>query len=150
MKANVEAARKENPNAPVPIDLVTMSASGSAVGAAAHRRSPARCHGAVHLAGVDDSHHALAQRDDVGVGGGERSDCGLEHGGRLRCNGGGGLIEGGLEALEGAGASVDSVLQRSFRAARAFERLLFISAGHPPSTSDARNVSALLPNAFWT
>ena len=26
--ANVEAARKENPNAPVPIDLVTMSASG--------------------------------------------------------------------------------------------------------------------------
>ncbi len=26
--ANVEAARKENPNAPVPIDLVTTSASG--------------------------------------------------------------------------------------------------------------------------
>ena len=28
VKANVEAARKENPNAPVPIDLVTTSASG--------------------------------------------------------------------------------------------------------------------------
>ena len=28
VKANVEAARKENPNAPVPIDLVTASASG--------------------------------------------------------------------------------------------------------------------------
>jgi potassium-transporting ATPase KdpC subunit len=28
IKANVEAARKENPNAPVPIDLVTTSASG--------------------------------------------------------------------------------------------------------------------------
>ncbi len=28
MKANVEAARKENPTAPVPIDLVTTSASG--------------------------------------------------------------------------------------------------------------------------
>ena len=28
MKANVEAARKENPNAAVPIDLVTASASG--------------------------------------------------------------------------------------------------------------------------
>ena len=29
VKANVEAARKENPNAPVPIDLVTTSASDS-------------------------------------------------------------------------------------------------------------------------
>ena len=28
VKANVEASRKENPNAPVPIDLVTTSASG--------------------------------------------------------------------------------------------------------------------------
>ena len=28
VKANVEAARKENPNAPVPVDLVTASASG--------------------------------------------------------------------------------------------------------------------------
>jgi K+-transporting ATPase ATPase C chain len=28
VKANVEAAKKENPNAPVPIDLVTTSASG--------------------------------------------------------------------------------------------------------------------------
>jgi K+-transporting ATPase ATPase C chain len=28
VKANVDAARKENPNAPVPIDLVTTSASG--------------------------------------------------------------------------------------------------------------------------
>ena len=28
VRANVEAARKENPEAPVPIDLVTMSASG--------------------------------------------------------------------------------------------------------------------------
>ena len=28
VKANVEAARKENPDVPVPIDLVTMSASG--------------------------------------------------------------------------------------------------------------------------
>ena len=28
VKANVEAARKENPNAPVPVDLVTTSASG--------------------------------------------------------------------------------------------------------------------------
>jgi K+-transporting ATPase ATPase C chain len=28
VKANVDAARKENPNAPVPIDLVTASASG--------------------------------------------------------------------------------------------------------------------------
>ena len=28
VKANVEAARRENPNAPVPIDLVTTSASG--------------------------------------------------------------------------------------------------------------------------
>lgn len=28
VRANVEAARKENPNAPVPIDLVTTSASG--------------------------------------------------------------------------------------------------------------------------
>lgn len=28
VKANVEAAQKENPNTPVPIDLVTMSASG--------------------------------------------------------------------------------------------------------------------------
>jgi len=28
VKSNVEAARKENPNAPVPIDLVTTSASG--------------------------------------------------------------------------------------------------------------------------
>jgi len=28
VKANIEAARKENPNAPVPIDLVTTSASG--------------------------------------------------------------------------------------------------------------------------
>ena len=28
VKANVEAARKDNPNAPVPIDLVTTSASG--------------------------------------------------------------------------------------------------------------------------
>ncbi len=28
VKANVEAARRENPNAPVPIDLVTASASG--------------------------------------------------------------------------------------------------------------------------
>jgi len=28
VKANVEAARKENPGAPVPIDLVTTSASG--------------------------------------------------------------------------------------------------------------------------
>jgi potassium-transporting ATPase KdpC subunit len=28
VKANVDAARKENPNAPVPVDLVTVSASG--------------------------------------------------------------------------------------------------------------------------
>jgi len=28
VKANVEAAKKENPNAPVPVDLVTASASG--------------------------------------------------------------------------------------------------------------------------
>ena len=28
MRANVEAARKENPSAPVPVDLVTASASG--------------------------------------------------------------------------------------------------------------------------
>ena len=45
VKANVEAARKENPNAPVPIDLVTTSASGLGSAHLARRRrfpGPAR------------------------------------------------------------------------------------------------------------